>query len=86
MSVNFDEEEAIGTSPIPATSLNHVENNVGSCVKGPFTVELALDTLHINFGHDTPLQPLTKAVHQAVITGSGSGYQGFYLAYWQNSC
>ena len=37
MSVNFDEEEAIGTSPIPATSLNHVENNVGSCVKGPFT-------------------------------------------------
>ena len=29
MSVNFDEQEAIGTSPIPATSLNHVENNVG---------------------------------------------------------
>ena len=23
---------------------------------------------------------------QAVIGGSGSGYQGFYLAYWQNSC
>ena len=23
---------------------------------------------------------------QAVITGSGSGYQGFYLAYFQNSC
>ena len=47
MSVNFDEQEAIGTSPIPATSLNHVENNVGSCVEGPFTVELALDALHI---------------------------------------
>jgi len=49
VSVHFDENEAIGTSPIAATDLDHVENN-------------------------------------AVIGGSGSGYQGFYLAYWQNSC
>ena len=77
IQVHTDANEAIGASPIPATDLDHSENNVSDT----YTCDRSLKWYILIHSESQPQYHL-----QAVITGSGSGYQGFYLAYFQNSC
>jgi len=52
----------------------------------PFKIQVHTDANEAIGASPIPATDLDHSENHAVITGSGSGYQGFYLAYFQNSC